>query len=86
MRALITKVVFTGGYLLFHLNDGRILGEELIKEKELMDATPEQLVNYQLIDDGDGVYWPDLDMSISMNRLFRIPQSSPCFQRSEAGL
>ena len=45
--------------------DGRIISVPLAWSWRLAAATPEQRTNYQIIGDGQGVHWPDIDEDIS---------------------
>jgi hypothetical protein len=81
MSALVTEVTFTDGYYLFHLDDGRIIGEELAKYEVFKNATKKQLENYQLIAGGDGVHWPDLDADLSVEGLLKEQASSEKIKR-----
>lgn len=47
------------------LVDGRIISVPLAWSWRLAAATPEQRANYQIIGDGQGVHWPDVDEDIS---------------------
>lgn len=48
------------------LSDGRLIFVPFNWFPRLAVATPEQLQNYQLIGDGEGIHWPDLDEDISI--------------------
>ena len=48
------------------LSDGRKVSVPLAWSWRLSDATPEQRQNYQLIGDGLGIHWPDIDEDISV--------------------
>jgi hypothetical protein len=48
-----------------HLVDGRVISVPLAWSWRLSDATPAQRANWELIDDGNGVHWPDVDEDIS---------------------
>ncbi|MCR4373954.1 MAG: DUF2442 domain-containing protein [Acidobacteria bacterium] len=48
-----------------HLTDGRVISVPLAWSWRLSDATPAQRANWQLIGDGSGVHWPDVDEDIS---------------------
>jgi len=44
----------------------------------LSEATPEQWANYEIIGDGEGVHWPDIDEDISAEgMLYGIPARRP---------
>jgi hypothetical protein len=48
-----------------YLVDGRVISVPLAWSWRLSDATPKQRANWQLIGDGHGVHWPDVDEDIS---------------------
>ena len=48
-----------------NLVDGRTISVPLAWSWRLSDATPDQRANYELIGDGQGVHWPDIDEDIS---------------------
>ena len=51
------------------LIDGRTISVPLVWSWRLSEATPEQRANYELIGDGVGVHWPDVDEDISAQGL-----------------
>jgi len=53
------------------LSDGRKVSVPLAWSWRLSDATPEQRQNYQLIGDGLGIHWPDIDEDISVEGMLR---------------
>ena len=48
-----------------YLVDGRVISVPLAWSWRLSEATPRQRANWQLIGDGHGVHWPDVDEDIS---------------------
>jgi len=48
-----------------HLTDGRVISVPLVWSWRLANATPEQRKNFQIIGNGQGVNWPDVDEDIS---------------------
>ena len=48
-----------------HLADGRAISVPLAWSWRLSEATRAQRANWQLIGDGQGVHWPDVDEDIS---------------------
>lgn len=48
-----------------HLTDGRVISVPLVWSCRLANATPEQRKNFQIIGNGQGVHWPDVDEDIS---------------------
>ncbi len=58
--------------------DGRTVSVPLAWSWRLSDATPEQQSNYEIIGDGQGVHWPDVDEDISANGILNgIPARPP---------
>ena len=47
------------------LMDGRIISVPLAWSWRLSAATPAQRANYEIIGDGQGVHWPEVDEDIS---------------------
>lgn len=57
-----------------NLTDGRTVSVPLVWSWRLSEATPEQRANYEIIGDGEGVHWPDIDEDISAEgMLYGIP-------------
>ena len=52
-----------------NLSDGRAISVPLAWYPRLVHATPQELNNWQLIGDGQGIHWPDLDEDISVEGL-----------------
>lgn len=61
----IQEVQVTENTITAYLTDGRIISVPLVWSWRLSDATPEQRANYEIIGDGEGVHWYDLDEDIS---------------------
>ena len=53
-----------------HLVDGRTIAVPLSWSWRLSDATPGQRAHYEIIGDGQGVHWPDVDEDISVEGMF----------------
>ena len=47
------------------LVDGRIISVPITWSWRLAAATPVQRANYEIVGDGQGVHWPDVDEDIS---------------------
>ena len=61
-----------------HLMDGRTISVPLAWSWRLSDATPKQRANCEIIGDGNGVHWPDIDEDISAEGvLYGIPAPRP---------
>ena len=56
-------------YLWLELNDGRMLGVPRIWSSKIHHATIEQINDYELIGDGIGIYWRNLDEDIFVPNL-----------------
>ena len=60
------------------LMDGRTISVPLAWSWRLSEATPKQRANWEIIGDGQGVHWPDIDEDISSEgMLFGIPALRP---------
>jgi hypothetical protein len=64
-----TKVWFDDTKFYILLEDARELAVPLDWFPKLRDATKEQLNNWRLIGDGEGIHWQDLDEDISVEML-----------------
>ena len=58
--------------------DGRTVSVPLAWSWRLSDATPKQRANFEIIGDGQGVHWPDVDEDISANGMLNgVPARPP---------
>ena len=74
----IGHVVVTDETITAHLVDGRVISVPLAWSWRLSDATAAQRANWELIGDGDGVHWPDLDEDLSADGLLNgVPARRP---------
>jgi hypothetical protein len=62
----VKEVTVTEDLITFHLVDGRIVSVPLAWSWRLSDATPAQRNNFEIIGDGHGVHWPDVDEDLSV--------------------
>ncbi|HYN80658.1 MAG TPA: DUF2442 domain-containing protein [Gemmatimonadaceae bacterium] len=61
-----------------HLADGRAISVPLTWSWRLSEATPAQRCNYEIIGDGQGIHWPDLDEDISVRGMLDgVPARRP---------
>ena len=68
----------TGDTITAYLVDGRVISVPLAWSWRLSEATPEQRENYEIIGDGEGVHWPDIDEDISAEgMLYGVPAPKP---------
>jgi hypothetical protein len=76
--ARIVSVDVTDEGVVAHLADGRIISMPLEWSWRLRDATPEQRAHWEIIGDGQGVHWPDVDEDISIEGMVRgVPAKRP---------
>ena len=61
-----------------YLVDGRTISVPLAWSWRLSEATPEQRKHYEIIGDGQGIHWPDIDEDISAEgMLYGTPAPRP---------
>jgi hypothetical protein len=78
VESRIANVEVTDETIVAHLVDGRVISVPLAWSWRLSDATPAQRANWQLIGDGHGVHWPDVDEDISAEGMLSgIPAHRP---------
>lgn len=64
--------------IIANLQDGRTISVPLAWSWRLSDATKKQRDNFEIIGDGIGVHWPDVDEDISAEgMLYGIPARQP---------
>ena len=74
----IKDISVTEDTITAYLIDGRIISVPLAWSWRLSEATPEQRANYEIIGDGQGVHWPDIDEDISAEgMLYGVPATMP---------
>ena len=74
----IKTVVVTEDSISAELKDGRTISIPLAWSWRLSDATTEQRNRFEIIGDGEGVHWPDVDEDISaQGMLSGIPARPP---------
>ena len=62
----VAAVEVTDQLIIAHLVDGRTISVPLSWSWRLSDATPDQRAHYDIIGDGTGIRWPDIDEDISV--------------------
>lgn len=78
VESRIARVEVTDETITAHLVDGRVISVPLAWSWRLSDATPAQRANWQLISDGYGLHWPDVDEDISADGMLSgIPARRP---------
>ena len=74
----IKDIQVTDDQIFANLMDGRTISVPLIWSWRLSDATPAQRSNFEIIGDGHGVHWPDVDEDISAEGMLHgIPARRP---------
>lgn len=70
----IKQIEVTEDSITAQLVDGRVISVPLAWSWRLSDATPEQRGKWELIGDGQGVHWPEIDEDISAKgMLYGVP-------------
>ena len=80
--ARVKEVSVTNESITFCLVDGRVVSVPLAWSWRLSDANQNQRNNFEIIGDGQGVHWPDIDEDLSVEGMFngvpaRRPRRSP---------
>jgi hypothetical protein len=65
----VKKVYFIRNMLCVLLEDGREIRVPLEYYPRLKNATAKQRKNYQIIGNGTGIYWPDIDEDLSVEAI-----------------
>jgi hypothetical protein len=74
----IKDVLVTEDSITATLVDGRVISVPLAWSWRLSEATTQQRAHYEIIGDGQGVHWPDIDEDISAEgMLYGIPAHKP---------
>ena len=81
--ARIERVEVTDEAITAHLADGRLISVPLAWSWRLAAASPAQRARYEIIGDGQGVHWPDVDEDISAEGMLNgIPAHRPRDRRA----
>ena len=85
-EARLVDIRITEDEIVAHLVDGRTISVPLAWSWRLSEATPDQRNNFEIIGDGQGVHWPDIDEDISVEGMLcgspaRRPKDSAESQR-----
>ncbi|MGH7184117.1 MAG: DUF2442 domain-containing protein [Nitrospiraceae bacterium] len=70
----VMSIKVTDDEILAHLVDGRTISVPLVWSWRLSEATQEQRQHFEILGDGQGVHWPELDEDISVEGML---QGSP---------
>lgn len=76
--ARVKEVSVTDELITFHLVDGRVISVPLAWSWRLSEATAAQLNRCEIIGDGHGAHWPDVDEDISVEGMLHgVPARRP---------
>ena len=64
-------VTVTQDELIVNLKDGRTISVPLAWFPRLLKATPAERSNWELLGEGEGIHWPDIDEDLSVAGLLR---------------
>jgi Protein of unknown function (DUF2442) len=74
----VKEVSVTEDLITFRLVDGRVVSVPLAWSWRLSEATPTQRNNFEIIGDGYGVHWPDVDEDLSVEGMLHgVPAPRP---------
>ncbi len=74
----IRNVKVTSDAIIAYLVDGRVLSVPLVWSWRLSEATVKQRRRFELIGDGQGVHWPEVDEDISVEGMLHgVPAHRP---------
>jgi hypothetical protein len=73
MRTIARKVSVNDYELTVLLADGRKISVPLVWFPLLLHATTDQRQNFELLGEGEGIHWPDVDEDLSVAGLLRGP-------------
>jgi hypothetical protein len=62
----VMSMAVTDDEIIAHLVDGRTISVPLVWSWRLAEATPEQRQHWEILGDGQGIRWPDIDEDISV--------------------
>jgi hypothetical protein len=62
----LLNIKITDDEIIAILVDGRTISVPLVWSWRLSEATPEQRQNFEILGNGEGIHWPDIDEDISV--------------------
>jgi len=71
LHPLAHSIKCTDTTIIVELIDGRTISAPLVWFPKLSQASKKQLENWELLGDGEGIHWPDLDEDLSIAGLLR---------------
>ena len=74
----LRDVTITEDEIIVHLVDGRTISVPLLWSWRLTEATEQQRQHFEILGDGEGIHWPDIDEDISVEgMLYGAPARRP---------
>ena len=73
IRPRAREVSISEDELMVSLADGRKISVPLAWFPRLFHATPDQRQNLEILGEGEGIHWPDVDEDLSVAGLLRGP-------------
>ncbi len=74
----VKDVRVTGEAIVAELVDGRTISVPLAWSWRLTEASPAQRMHWEIIGDGEGIHWPEIDEDISIDGMLRgVPARRP---------
>ena len=68
--ARVKDVKVTDELITFYLVDGRVVSVPLAWSRRLSEARQAQRSSFEIMGDGHGVHWPDVDEDLSVEGMF----------------
>jgi len=62
----VLNIEMTDDEIIAYLMGGRTISVPLVWSWRLSEATPQQRQNFEILGDGQGIHWPDIDEDISV--------------------
>jgi hypothetical protein len=75
--SLAASVEVTASELVVRLTDGRTISAPLVWFPRLLAASPEQRSHWEILGNGEGIHWSDLDEDLSVEGLLRGVRAPP---------
>lgn len=83
VEPLAQEIRVTNDELIVSLIDGRTISVPLVWFPRLLHATAEQRSHFEILGDGEGMHWPDIDEDVSVAGLLRGVRA-PCSKSQSA--
>jgi hypothetical protein len=77
----VTSIEVTDDEILAHLVDGRTISVPLVWSWRLSEASQAQRQHFEILGDGQGIHWPELDEDISIEGML---QGSPAHRPTQS--